>query len=60
MKIEIMKPPLPSSLLPRPSKAVTFPHTVTPYRDSVDGTRDHVTLRACSVCCRYLTVASKG
>jgi len=22
---------------------VTFPRTVTPYRDSVDGTRDHVT-----------------
>jgi len=42
---------------------------VTPYRDSVDGTRDRVTyqkvgysvtLRACSVPCRYLAVASKG
>jgi hypothetical protein len=47
---------------------VTFPRTVTPYRDSVDGTRDHVTyqvvyavtLRARSVRCRYLAVASKG
>jgi hypothetical protein len=25
---------------------VTLPRTVTPYRDSVDGTRDHVRLRA--------------
>ena len=48
---------------------VTLPRTVTPYRDSVDGTRDRVnvskvgyavTLRACLVCCRYLAVASKG
>ena len=45
------------------STLVTLPRTVTPYRDSVDGTRDHVTyeklltwltLRDCSVCCRYL------
>ena len=45
---------------------VTLPHIVTPYRDSVDGTRDRVTLskvgytvtlRACSVCCRYLAVS---
>ena len=47
MKIAIMIPSLPSSLLPRPSKGgytlVTLPRTVTPYRDSVDGTRDHVT-----------------
>jgi hypothetical protein len=46
---------------------VTLPRTVTPYRDCVDGTRDHVTyqvyavtLRVCSVHCRYLAVASKG
>jgi hypothetical protein len=49
---------------------VTLPHTVTSHRDSVDGTRDYVTyvskvryavtLRACSVRCRYLAVASKG
>ena len=46
---------------------VTLPRNVTPYRDSVDGTCDHVskvgyavTLRACSMCCRYLAVASKG
>jgi hypothetical protein len=47
---------------------VTLRRNVTPYRDSVDGTCEHVTskvgyavtLRACSVSCRYLTVASKG
>ena len=48
---------------------VTLPRIVTPYRDSVDGTRDRVNvskvgyavaLRACSVYCRYLAVASKG
>jgi hypothetical protein len=48
---------------------VTLPRIVTPYRDSVDKTHDHVTyqklgyavtLRACSVCCRYLAAASKG
>ena len=46
---------------------VTLPRIV--YRYSVDGTGDRVpyqkvgyavTLRACSVCCRYLSVASKG
>jgi hypothetical protein len=47
-------------------KLVTLPCTVTPYCDSVDRTRDNVTyqnavtLRACSVCCHYLAVASKG
>jgi len=48
---------------------VTLPRIVTPYRDSVDGTLARVThqkvgyavtLRAFSVCCRYLAVASKG
>ena len=48
---------------------VTLPRIVTPYRDSVDGTRARVTyqkvgytvrLRAFSVCCQYLAVASKG
>jgi hypothetical protein len=48
---------------------VTLPRTVTPYRNSVDGTRDHVnvskagyavTLRACSVRCQYLAVAWYG
>jgi len=46
---------------------VTLPRIVTPYRDSVEGTRDlvtyvgyAVTLRAFSVCCRYCAVASKG
>ena len=48
---------------------VTLPRIVTPYRASADGTRDSVNvskvgyavkLRACSVCCRYLAVASKG
>jgi len=39
---------------------VTLPRIVTLYRDSVDVTRARVTyqklvtLRACSVCCRYL------
>jgi hypothetical protein len=48
---------------------VTLPRIVTPYYDSADGTRDRVTyqkvgyavtLQACSVCWRYLAVASKG
>ena len=47
---------------------VTLPCIVTPYRDNVDETRARVTyqklvtrltLRVCSVCCRYLAVASK-
>jgi len=50
------------------STLVTLPRDVTPYRDSVDGTRDRVTskvgyavtLRACAVRCRYLAVTSKG
>ena len=47
---------------------VTLPRIVTPYRDSgrdswprnVSNVGYTVTLRACSVCCRYLAVASKG
>jgi hypothetical protein len=42
---------------------VTLPRIVTPYHDSVEGTRDHgyaVTLRECSLLCRYLAVATKG
>jgi len=49
------------------STLVTLPRIVTPYRDSVDGTRGRVSkvgyvvvLQACLVCCRYLAVASKG
>jgi hypothetical protein len=32
---------------------VTLPHTVTPYRDSVDGTRDHVTYQKLVTRLRY-------
>jgi hypothetical protein len=44
---------------------VTLPRTVTSYRDSVDGTRDHVTYQKLVMQkrygrCRYLAVASKG
>jgi hypothetical protein len=39
---------------------VTLPRTVRQYRESAEGTPDRVTLRAFSVCCQYLAVASKG